>query len=421
MVRIAKGLFFLLLVLFASQAAAAKMETILVPPKGPVHAGQQMVFDLFFTNVSGQAMTINLPDKLLCRILVDGREQTVLAVPVDSKAVGKTPLSGNGFLKINYSLKLPQDISGYVNLTIEAFDTNPAVFMAQAGADIHPSTAGSTMEPPASEKTGVVQKRLNADKQNILRAYTLMPHKPNYVLVASYNSTGYNPDPYREQANDPTIDIDDTEIKFQFSIKVPLAVGLFEDKMDIFAAYTNRSFWQAYNNDLSSPFRETNHEPEAWIQFRNGWQFFGIKNSVNQLGFVHQSNGRGGVLSRSWNRVYANFIFDYENFVFGFKPWFRIPESDDDDDNPNISDFMGHYELTGAYKWKDHTFSLMLRNNLESDFEKGTIQGTWSFPLWNYPYLKGYIQWFNGYGESMIDYNQHSNSIGVGFTISDFL
>jgi phospholipase A1 len=96
-------------------------------------------------------------------------------------------------------------------------------------------------------------------------------------------------------------------------------------------------------------------------------------------------------------------------------------EDDKDDDNPVITDFMGHFELTGVYKWNDHTFSLMLRNNLESGFKKGTVQGTWSFPIWNYPYLKGYIQWFNGCGESLIDYDQHSNSIGIGFAISDFL
>ncbi len=142
---------------------------------------------------------------------------------------------------------------------------------------------------------------------------------------------------------------------------------------------------------------------------------------MNAFGFVHQSNGRGGVLSRSWNRLYANFLFNYKNLVFGIKPWYRIQEDADDDDNPDITDFMGHCEVTGAYKWNDHTFSLMLRNNIESGFEKGTVQATWSFPLWNYPYLKGYVQWFNGYGESLIDYDQHSNSIGIGFALSDFL
>ena len=66
-------------------------------------------------------------------------------------------------------------------------------------------------------------------------------------------------------------------------------------------------------------------------------------------------------------------------------------------------------------------FSVMSRNNLESGFEKGAVELSWSFPLWGWPYLKGYVQYFNGYGRSLIDYNQHSNVIGVGVSLTDWL
>jgi len=48
----------------------------------------------------------------------------------------------------------------------------------------------------------------------------------------------------------------------------------------------------------------------------------------------------------------------------------------------------------------------MARNNLESRFEKGAVELAWSFPFWDYPYLKRYSQSFNGYWESLIDYNR---------------
>ena len=54
-------------------------------------------------------------------------------------------------------------------------------------------------------------------------------------------------------------------------------------------------------------------------------------------------------------------------------------------------------------------------------FERGAFELGWSFPLWKYPYLKGYIQYFSGYGESLIDYNQHVNKVGIGFALSDWL
>jgi len=270
------------------------------------------------------------------------------------------------------------------------------------------------------EQTTAVDVRLKKDRENVLQPFTLMAHKPNYFLLGAYNSNGYSSELFKEQFDDPSIEFDDTEAQFQLSLKVPLGVNLF-DTFDVYAAYTNRSFWQLYNSEISSPFRETNHEPEAWVQFTPGWEILGFRNSANAIGFVHQSNGRGGVLSRSWNRVYANFVFQRGNFAFGFKPWFRISEDAEDDDNPDITDYLGHYELRAGYKWNNQVFSAMSRNNLESGFDHGAVELGWSFPLWNYPYLKGYIQYFNGYGESLIDYDQKVNRIGIGISLTDWL
>lgn len=278
------------------------------------------------------------------------------------------------------------------------------------------------LEQEAGEQPQVtaLDVRLEKDRENVLQPFTLMAHKPNYFLLGAYNHYGYSAEAFQEQYDDPSIELDDTEAQFQISLKIPLAVNLF-DTFDVYAAYTNRSFWQLYNSDISSPFRETNHEPEAWVQFTPGREFLGFKNVANAVGFVHQSNGRGGVLSRSWNRVYANFVFQRGNFALGFKPWLRISEDREDDDNPDITDYLGHYEWRAGYKWKGHVFSFMSRNNLESGFDHGAVEAGWSFPLWNYPYIKGYIQYFGGYGESLIDYDQRSNRIGIGIVLTDWL
>jgi len=60
----------------------------------------------------------------------------------------------------------------------------------------------------------------------------------------------------------------------------------------------------------------------------------------------------------------------------------------------------------------------MSRNNLTSD-GKGALELSYSFPL--YGKLKGYLQYFNGYGQSLIDYNARANSFGIGVAISDWL
>ena len=280
---------------------------------------------------------------------------------------------------------------------------------------------------------GAVDERLAQEKRNVLEPFTLMSHRPNYILFASYTSGGLESELYQEQFEDESIEFDDVEARFQFSIKFPLGVNLFDKPIDIYAAYTNRSFWQVYNDERSSPFRETNHEPEAWIQYRPDWELFGFRNNLNAIGFNHQSNGRGAslttdVISRSWNRVFANFVFEKpdlftpnDTFALSIKPWIRIEEDEEDDDNPDIDDFLGYGRLQAAYKWRKHVFSLMLRNHLTSSFSKGAVELAWSFPIWKYPYLKGYVQWFNGYGESLIDYDQHRNTIGIGVLLTDWL
>jgi phospholipase A1 len=282
---------------------------------------------------------------------------------------------------------------------------------------------GAAQASPAAEGDEVspVSARLALERDAVERPFTIMAHKPNYLLAAAYNDKGWNPDVYREAFDEPDYDNEDVEAQFQISLKVPLAIGLFGDRMDIYGAYTNRSFWQVYNDDWSRPFRETNHEPEIWGQFRNDWTIWGFTNTLNAIGVVHQSNGRGGLLSRSWNRVYANFVFERGPWAFGFKPWIRVSEDREDDDNPDITDYLGHGEFRVAYRHNDHVFSLMSRNQIESGFDEGAMELSWSFPVFGYPFLKGYVQYFNGYGESLIDYDNKVNRIGIGIAVTDWL
>ncbi len=267
----------------------------------------------------------------------------------------------------------------------------------------------------------LVQERIRDDEENVLKPFTLMAHKPNYALFATYNPNGYDSKPYQEQFGDSGYSLDDVEAQFQISIKFPLLVDLLNNTFDIYAAYTNRSFWQVYNTSESSPFRETNHEPEAWVQFHPNWEFLGFTNVWNSFGVVHQSNGRGGELSRSWNRVYGFFTVERGNLAMSFKPYYRIPEDSADDDNPDITDYLGHYELTASYKLGENVFSAMSRNNLESGFQKGALELSWSFPLGDWPFVKGYLRYFSGYGQSLIEYDSYANSIGLGVSLTDWL
>jgi len=174
------------------------------------------------------------------------------------------------------------------------------------------------------EHPGAVDRRLAAEYDAGARPFSILAHRPNYILPFAYNFEGWSSPAEQSSLFDPDYAYDDHELQFQFSFKVPLAVNLFGGRMDVFAAYTNRSFWQMYNRENSEPFRETNHEPELFARFDNDWEVLGFRNAVNAIGWVHQSNGQIEPLSRSWNRLYANLILERNELALSFKPWIWI-------------------------------------------------------------------------------------------------
>lgn len=241
-------------------------------------------------------------------------------------------------------------------------------------------------------------------------------HQPNYLLLARWTND-VNTGPYRPlfDAFDEEADFEDVEAKFQLSVKGRL-LTTDDHRWGLWFAYTQQSQWQVFGEDISRPFRETNYMPELFGSYRPGIEVAGLQWNLLTFGFNHQSNGRADPISRSWDRLFVEAALERENFVLLARAWTRIELSDAEDDNPDIVDYYGHGEVTGTYKWRDHSFSLMARGNLSTG--KGAAQFTWaSQPLLG-P-LRGYLQVFTGYGESMIDYDWNQTTIGLGVTLND--
>ncbi|WP_461538222.1 phospholipase A [Spongorhabdus nitratireducens] len=250
-------------------------------------------------------------------------------------------------------------------------------------------------------------------------AFTLNAHNPNYALPVSYNKN-VNGKPFDAKDDD----LDHKEFVFQISMRSKVWENVFDDNSNLYVAYTNRSWWQAYNEKFSSPFRDTNHEPEVFLTYDTEYDVFGLPMKQVHFGLVHQSNGRTLPLSRSWNRLYMNFLFEKDDFFMSVKPWWRIPENKKKnpqdtkgDDNPDIHKYMGYGELRMGYWLGEHSLGMMLRNNLRgSGNNKGAVQLDWTFPIAGD--VKGYVQYFNGYGENLIDYNASVNRLSFGFMVT---
>jgi phospholipase A1 len=276
--------------------------------------------------------------------------------------------------------------------------------------------------PLAVPGQGALSQRLFVAGEQRDPRWIITPYKPNYILPIAYN-----PNPSRRAISEldealgetDATELDKVEIKFQISFMIPLVEDLVFGNGDLYAAYTQVSFWQAYNADESEGFRDTNYEPEIFLLFDTDFNVFGLRNRGVRVGFVHQSNGRADdILTRSWNRVYASFMLERGNFALGVRPWYRFPESDDEDENPDINEYLGYGEVRAVYTYRNQVFSAMLRNNMRSD-NRGAVELGWSFPIGER--FSAYVQYFDGYGESLLDYNVSNERIGIGVMLSDWL
>lgn len=269
----------------------------------------------------------------------------------------------------------------------------------------------------AKEANGLFQQREIRENATVNNPFVITPHRPNYFLPIAYTSNPNDRAFLGDESDSESLQ--SVEFKFQISVKFPVAYGVVGRNSSLWFAYTQQAYWQAYNSDISAPFRDTNHEPEAFIVVKPKEGLFGIKPSYISYGLNHQSNGQSGDLSRSWNRFYIDFLFETENTAFSIKPWYRFPESSDIDDNPDIEKYYGYGEFSLIHVIDDYSIDVMLRNNLDMSNNRGAIQVGFNFPLWGK--TRGYIQYFNGYGQSLLDYNHQTQSLGIGIMLSNWL
>jgi phospholipase A1 len=222
------------------------------------------------------------------------------------------------------------------------------------------------------------------------------------------------------------------ETSIQLSVRTKIAQGLLtRDSLardSLWFGYSQLSHWQFFNSGLSRPFRTTDHEPEltyvypAQADLPLGWRlrFVGIT-------AVHQSNGQSLPLSRSWNRtVLLAGVERGARLRLTGRVWKRMPETAANDDNPDISDFVGRGELAGSWDLNAYnTLGVTLRHSMKTT-GKGSVRLEWFKSLGDegQPLRKSdlrlHVQLFSGYGDTLVDYNRHRTKLSMGLSLVDW-
>lgn len=230
------------------------------------------------------------------------------------------------------------------------------------------------------------------------------PHKSNYINVVSFQTSNFKD--YNK------------EIIFQFSGKQRL-FSLWN--FGFYVGYSQKSFWQAYAISDSRPFRENNFNPEFFIRTpRFVGDTFG-RWSID-LGVEHESNGQKIQYSRSWNRIYFTPTFQKGPVFISLKTWYRFkenpktsPSDPTGDDNPDILDYYGYNDLTVKILMGKMMLAATGRFNFVT--RRGGVAVDLSYPFFKTP-VYWQLHYWEGYGESLIDYNNYQRRIGIGIILN---
>lgn len=210
-----------------------------------------------------------------------------------------------------------------------------------------------------------------------------------------------------------TPDANNSDAKLKIGFKQRLTNKTLPFNSYLFFTYQQVAFWDIFKK--SFPFREINYNPSLALvkaHYKDGRY-----NGFIQFQFEHESNGLDADSSRSWNRfslIYERFLS--QKLTGRAKVWLPIGNMDD---NPDITDFRGYQELSLAYKMNEHfIFETQIRKAFSLDLKGSILLGA------NYRISERsdqflYLQYFLGYSENLIDYNQSTQRIRLGIVFKD--
>lgn len=379
-------------------AQASLAEMVLVPPSGTAVAGSRIVVTLYVHNPAREPKAFDLPRTLNVRYTMGKQAVTGILEAEPVGHVERLQLPAEGFRKFTYSGVLPENAQGPISMELIGSDANRAMFMAQRSAD--PGRAIAAAAPAEAEGSGPT------DARTVAAAGALSVHEPMYFIAGS-----------RGESN----------AKFQLSFKYRFInpdgpIGQrYPGAANWYFGYTQTSLWDL--DSASKPFRDTSYRPSLFYFNDNiTGHPLGPSRLGLQAGLEHESNGKDGPDSRSINIAFVRPTLSFGDpgdYHLSISPklWVYL----DRDDNRDIDDYRGYFDLQLKYgKPEGWQLSTNLRKGEKSDY--GSVQVDLSYPLTRFLFrnMDGYflVQYFNGYGESLLDYNQKLRSqFRVGFAV----
>lgn len=396
----------LCVMLLAVGVLAQDRSLVFTGPTAPVVVGVRTTVALNVLNLSATPIPWAFPPKITCRILpARGASLLESLELLPGTETNHTTIAPGAFARRDYSTLFPEEAVGRVVLEFPDLTVPPLVLNVQPEA---PSAAGPV------EKSGLARVLQQAEPKEEGREFDPGRFFKEHI-------SGYEPLYFIAGTESPNA-------KFQISFKYQLLnhEGALARKAPVLEglhlAYTQTSLWDW--NKPSAPFLDSSYKPEFLYRIerlaggrRDDWVRFDL-----QGGLQHESNGRDGAASRSLNIAYLRpklTLGKEDSIQLSLEPraWFYVGGLDD---NPDLARYRGYMDLRAIVGWK-RGLQLSALGRLGDQADRGSLQLDLTYPMMSLLshsfslYL--HAQYFTGYGESLLLYNERSSIFRVGFSL----
>ncbi len=374
-------------------------------PVAPVLAGTRTNVWLNALNPSLREIPWTFPKTINARLLAPGSSADSILELRDTTSPVQALIAPGGFARREYSLELPAAMTGKIVIEFAGVAAGPLVLEAQS--------------PPAERKEAESKTTLARILQHAEPTGEGRSFQPGRFFKE--HISGYEPFYFVAGSESPNA-------KFQFSFKYQLLNqnGTLAEEAPVLRpihfAYTQTSLWDW--NQASAPFLDSSYKPEllyAWDRVVGGQPTNWFRLDL-QPGFQHESNGKAGADSRSLNIAYLRPTLTFgkpDQFQFILQPraWVYLGDLSD---NPDLAHYRGNADLRAIVGWQ-RGIQLSALGRLGNSANRGSLQLDLTYPMMSLfsGSLSVYLQaqYFIGYGESLLLYNERSSAFRIGFSL----
>lgn len=421
---------------FAGYVSESRAAVSIMRPPREARSDEPLVVTIVYSGDAPGGTSVDVPRTL--SITLTNGEQLPRAVLLtrDSGAPEHVRLAAGELKAVSYSAPWPEWARGAVRVDVPGVDVSPSLVLltrkphsATANAGSPASATAAVAVAPASSPLAIAPAEgPMAGNESLAAQMPPSTVKPSNSIVPDLGTfllgrlSFYQPNYFSDgwSSNDADLARFQISVKFRFVLPDdPRSRGFVDN---LYFAYTQTSLWNIRGYD--SPFHDTSYKPALFYYLEDtGWRTKWFTRMGIETGYEHESNGTAGAGSRGVDILYVQPIWDFGDInanhltiapkIYAYE---HIQET-----NSDIAHYRGYVDLLMKYGSPDGwQLATTLRKGTRSTY--GSVDVQFTYPLaklfgnaWG-----GYVflNYFNGYAEDLLEYNQHRWAARIGIAVS---